>query len=599
MFLLFAVNQFCYAFDVFFTTSIERYYPHTQTIHKVDLFDNTFIKIIDDALLHDVKEDQTGILFSPLPDDNYYSPVELDYPLIIKDFYNYDTLSINGSNAKLILNDSIIIFTSSFIISDTNEWGSTIGFFSSLNIHSIDENITQTLSDSIVFGNYTVSYDENNILWTEKIGADDSLTIFTYDIVQNVMNTLNAKLPPNHTTFISNDIFWAQNNVIYTNLKDTTNVSSLYNLDLAQNPSFFTKIFSFDTTNLFLINTQNFGQEEFLFGRYLETPPNYDYGIYYWDYTEVWTHHINNGTSEVLFDFWSGYYPINYFRSSITSKIYFGSTIPMTSGNFHQYDPSSNILSDLSDTYRYPGYYNKYTPFVYFENNANTIPSDNNLIYPSYDGIVELNQTIMSDSTTFIWSSGSDLEEDSLSYVFNFWNDVEPSNWFVPPTIIFSQNCSDTSITLLNEFLYDIYLETLNNSIPYLRWSVDVTDGLHIINSDYDNAYRVFFAFNDIVSVQNDINPLSYKLHQNYPNPFNPVTTLKYNLPNDDLVNITIYDMIGNVINELVNEVQNSGYKSVQWNAKNNQGQPVSAGVYLYSIEAGDFRQTKKMILLK
>ena len=57
--------------------------------------------------------------------------------------------------------------------------------------------------------------------------------------------------------------------------------------------------------------------------------------------------------------------------------------------------------------------------------------------------------------------------------------------------------------------------------------------------------------------------------------------------------------MLGNVINNLVNDNQNSGYKSVQWNAKNNQGQPVSAGVYLYSIEAGDFRQTKKMILLK
>ena len=67
----------------------------------------------------------------------------------------------------------------------------------------------------------------------------------------------------------------------------------------------------------------------------------------------------------------------------------------------------------------------------------------------------------------------------------------------------------------------------------------------------------------------------------------------------DGLVNITIYDMLGNVINQLVNEVQNSGYKIVKWNATNNQGQPVSAGVYLYSTETGDFRKTKKMILLK
>ena len=57
--------------------------------------------------------------------------------------------------------------------------------------------------------------------------------------------------------------------------------------------------------------------------------------------------------------------------------------------------------------------------------------------------------------------------------------------------------------------------------------------------------------------------------------------------------------MFGNTVKSLVNEKKSSGFKSVQWNAKNNRGQPVSAGVYLYSIEAGDFRQTKKMIFLK
>ena len=93
--------------------------------------------------------------------------------------------------------------------------------------------------------------------------------------------------------------------------------------------------------------------------------------------------------------------------------------------------------------------------------------------------------------------------------------------------------------------------------------------------------------------------PTEFKLHQNYPNPFNPVTRLIYDLPKDSFVSITIYDMLGNVVNNLVNANQSSGYKSVQWDATNNQGQPVSAGVYLYSIETKDFRQTKKMILLK
>ena len=77
---------------------------------------------------------------------------------------------------------------------------------------------------------------------------------------------------------------------------------------------------------------------------------------------------------------------------------------------------------------------------------------------------------------------------------------------------------------------------------------------------------------------------------QNYPNPFNPVTTLQYDLAEDGLANITVYDMLGNVVNNLVNTYQLSGYKSIQWDATDNQGQPVSAGVYLYTIEVGDFR---------
>ena len=90
-----------------------------------------------------------------------------------------------------------------------------------------------------------------------------------------------------------------------------------------------------------------------------------------------------------------------------------------------------------------------------------------------------------------------------------------------------------------------------------------------------------------------------YKLNDNYPNPFNPKTNITYRLQIDCLVSITIYDILGNVIRQLVNEVQNPGYKSVIWDATNDKGNPVSASVYLYSIEAGNFRQTKKMILLK
>ena len=92
---------------------------------------------------------------------------------------------------------------------------------------------------------------------------------------------------------------------------------------------------------------------------------------------------------------------------------------------------------------------------------------------------------------------------------------------------------------------------------------------------------------------------VDFTLSQNYPNPFNPVTAIHYDLPEDALVNITIYDMMGRIVKTMVNAQQNAGYKSVIWDATNNAGQPVSAGLYLYTIQAGAFRQTKKMVMLK
>jgi hypothetical protein len=115
--------------------------------------------------------------------------------------------------------------------------------------------------------------------------------------------------------------------------------------------------------------------------------------------------------------------------------------------------------------------------------------------------------------------------------------------------------------------------------------------------TDYSNTVSVIIESLDLD--EDSAMNLDYKIHQNYPNPFNPVTTLHYDLPEDAMVNITIYDMMGRVVNNLVSSQQNAGYKSIQWNAANNAGQPISAGLYLYTIRAGDFTQTKKMVLLK
>ena len=93
--------------------------------------------------------------------------------------------------------------------------------------------------------------------------------------------------------------------------------------------------------------------------------------------------------------------------------------------------------------------------------------------------------------------------------------------------------------------------------------------------------------------------PDVFALKQNYPNPFNPVTRILYDIPDASFVTITIYDLLGHQVRILVSRYEEPGYKSIVWNATNNQGMPVSAGMYLYSITADEFRQTRKMLLLK
>jgi hypothetical protein len=102
-----------------------------------------------------------------------------------------------------------------------------------------------------------------------------------------------------------------------------------------------------------------------------------------------------------------------------------------------------------------------------------------------------------------------------------------------------------------------------------------------------------------VLSINGELLPEVFALHQNYPNPFNPVTTLRYDLPENGHVNITIYDMLGRQVKTLINQTQDAGYKSVIWAGTDTNSKPVSAGIYLYQIQAGEYLQTKKMVLLK
>ena len=140
---------------------------------------------------------------------------------------------------------------------------------------------------------------------------------------------------------------------------------------------------------------------------------------------------------------------------------------------------------------------------------------------------------------------------------------------------------------------YDIML----NAGEHYNWVLTATSGKEYI---LENAGELTVPSAERFTVsKKSALPTSFTLHQNFPNPFNPITTLRYDLPENNFVILTIYDMLGRVVVQLVNTTQEAGFKLVQWDGSDSMGRSVSAGVYLYQIRAGEFVQTRKLVLLK
>ena len=120
--------------------------------------------------------------------------------------------------------------------------------------------------------------------------------------------------------------------------------------------------------------------------------------------------------------------------------------------------------------------------------------------------------------------------------------------------------------------------QTENNEYVITGWTKSFGNG----NND---AWLIKIE-NPLAEIDDSFIPNIFVFHQNYPNPFNPITLLEYDLPKDELVNITMYDMKGRMFKTITNGLNTAGYKSVHWNATNDRNETVSAGVYLYSIQA-------------
>jgi hypothetical protein len=126
-------------------------------------------------------------------------------------------------------------------------------------------------------------------------------------------------------------------------------------------------------------------------------------------------------------------------------------------------------------------------------------------------------------------------------------------------------------------------------------WVHDGTDSVKVTGE----PRKVLVNRYENLSTEGEGIPTEFALHENYPNPFNPSTTLRFDLPEMNDVTLTIYNMLGQKVRTFNMQSTAAGYHSITWDATNDFGEQVGAGVYLYQLRAGAFVKTKKMVLLK
>ena len=224
--------------------------------------------------------------------------------------------------------------------------------------------------------------------------------------------------------------------------------------------------------------------------------------------------------------------------------------------------------------------------------------------YPMWHGtLADLNQNINMLATQF----GKPVLVVETAYPFTLsWNDNTNNILGLETQLLDGYEASEEGQF---SFLYDLISLVHDNDFGYgiCYWAPDWISTSQF-GSPWEN--QALFDFDgqllDAVSVFDDANVSVQTKNEysiggifNYPNPFNPVTKLRYTILKNGLVSIIIYDMLGRQVKTLVNQTQNAGYASVIWDATNDYGKPVSAGIYLYQIQTGEYIQTKKMVLLK
>jgi parallel beta-helix repeat protein len=190
--------------------------------------------------------------------------------------------------------------------------------------------------------------------------------------------------------------------------------------------------------------------------------------------------------------------------------------------------------------------------------------------------------------------------------------------WHLDVTVVGSPPVEGAKVTISSPLIPEMVIEEVTDEKGMAKFNVPesvvtavgvIPTAQYIINVEKEGI--VFEPLNvevkqntqvtitDVEEQNNSVLPDKFVLNQNYPNPFNPETEISYQLPKACDVSLKIYNLQGQLIVELVDKYQTSGYKTVVWDGKNRSGNYVSSGVYFYVLKAEDFKSIKRMTFLK
>ena len=539
--------------------------------------------IMEDVQYSDFSEDGKKILY-------------IDQELLNLNIYNTETMDTISSitdiypvNTRFTLDENIVLFLE----------GSQNSPIQTLYKYSFTDSSTIMLSDSLStsFNNMTISPDGQQIVYfkvTEDENTEDDIVdvdVVVADI-QNGESAILATIPYfdiSNAGLFYNNPYWGNDGFIYLSFL-AGNCSQIFRIhsslgyitQLTDNPCSglgyycISSILRSHETNLDKFVYMNCGN---------------DYGYWIYDITSNESSYLGNFNPE------SGVsIPMDQSWSPNQTKVVFnewilGGVIAIP-GYMRVYDTVSESIDTVGNILNLedPESYYAAGPIHWINENNDSNSIEGRWIIPVVESDPGNTMYEFLDGLRYTYYCSDENGCDST-----YWNSLDTNDAIPNPNpYTFSNDTLTIDLFFGNTWQHPISFECDGNVVTTGDTTVTWWSSWWRVGYDISECEGQELALTNATKY-----PDTFKLSQNYPNPFNPVTSLRYDLPNDGLVNITIYDMMGRIVKTLVNSSQTAGFKSVQWNATNDRDEPVSAGLYLYTIQAGEFRQTKKMVLLK